>query len=360
VQAPRASFELLKHFAAIVIIDCAPRAAPSRPWVETLLPVIDLAATMESRTLGRTGLKVPAIGFGAWAVGGNAHGNSYGPTDDATSIAAVRRAAERGCTFFDTADVYGWGHSEDVLGESLEGVRDEVVLATKVGGDFYQGGVRMNFDPGYVAFALDRSLKRLRTDRIDLYQLHNPPMEMMGDPETYELLESLRAEHKIEHYGVSVHEPAEAILCIESGRPEVLQIPFSIFRQEWIDEVFPAARKANVGIIAREPLGNGFLTGAIRPDATFPPGDIRHHWPPSMIKGRALASQKLAFLTRPDRTLAQASLRFVLAFPEVSVTIPGAKTPAQVDENLGAAAAPALSRDEIERVRRLHDRDFDL
>jgi aryl-alcohol dehydrogenase-like predicted oxidoreductase len=315
---------------------------------------------MESRILGRTGRTVSAIGFGAWAVGGNAHGNSYGPTDDATSITAVRHAVDRGCNFFDTADVYGWGHSEEILGQSLEGIRDRVLLATKVGGDFYHGGVRMNFEPGYVAFALERSLRRLRTDRVDLYQLHNPPMEMMGDPDTYESLESLKAEHKIDHYGVSVHEPSEAILCLESGRPDVLQVPFSIFRQEWIDEVFPAARKANVGIIAREPLGNGFLTGAIRKDATFPPGDIRYHWPSSMVAGRALASEKLGFLVRPDRTLAQSALRFVLAFPEVSVTIPGAKTPAQVDENAGAATAPALSADEVARVRRLHDRDFEL
>src|SRR5437899_606224 len=112
---------------------------------------------MKTRILGRTGLKVSEIGFGAWAVGGNAHGNSYGPTDDAESIAAVRRAAELGVNFIDTADVYGWGHSEEILGEALEGHREDVHIATKVGGDFYHGGVRMNFDPGYIAFALERT-----------------------------------------------------------------------------------------------------------------------------------------------------------------------------------------------------------
>jgi len=227
---------------------------------------------MRTRILGRTGLKVSEIGFGAWAIGGNAHGNSYGPTDDAESIAAVRRALELGVNFIDTADVYGWGHSEEILGEALEGRRDDVHIATKVGGDF---------------------------THVDVYQLHNPPMEMMGDPETYEVLEALKAEHKVDHYGVSVHEPAEATLCLEVGSPEVLQLPFSLFRQEWIDEVFDAARKANVGIIAREPLGNGFLTGKIRPDARFPPGDIRHHWPPSMVAGRAAAAERLSFLADP-------------------------------------------------------------
>jgi len=315
---------------------------------------------MKTRILGRTGLKVSEIGFGAWAVGGNAHGNSYGPTDDAESIAAVRRAAELGVNFIDTADVYGWGHSEEILGEALEGNRDDVHIATKVGGDFYHGGVRMNFDPGYIAFALERSLKRLRTTHVDVYQLHNPPTELMGNPETYEVLEALKAEHKIDHYGVSVHEPAEATLCLEAGSPEVLQIPFSLFRQEWIEEVFDAARKANVGIIAREPLGNGFLTGKIRPDARFPPGDIRHHWPPSMVAGRAAAAERLSFLAGSNRTMAQAALRFLLAFPEVSVTIPGAKTVAQAEENAAASEAPPLSKDEVARARQLYAKDFGM
>ncbi|HYS72615.1 MAG TPA: aldo/keto reductase [Thermoplasmata archaeon] len=313
---------------------------------------------MRTRTLGRTRLQVSEIGFGAWAIGGNAHGNSYGPTDDTQSIAAIRRALDLGVNFFDTADVYGWGHSEEILGQALEGRRDDVFLATKVGGDFYHGGVRINFEPGYIAFALERSLQRLRTDRVDLYQLHNPPPEMMGDPATYEALDALKAEHRIDHYGVSIHEPYEGALCLEAGKPEVLQAPFSLFRQEWIDELFADARKADVGIIAREPLGNGFLTGKIAPDARFPPGDIRHHWPPSMVAGRAMAAERLRFLERPDRTAAQSAVRFVLAFPEVSVAIPGAKTPAQVEEN--AADAPPLTDAEIQRARALYAKDFGL
>ncbi len=315
---------------------------------------------MRERVLGRTGIRVSEIGFGAWAVGGNAHGNSYGPTDDATSIQAIQRAADRGCTFFDTADIYGWGHSEELLGRALADRRDEVCLATKVGGDFYHGGMRLNFDPGYIAFALDRSLKRLGTDRVDVYQLHNPPAEAMANPATYEVLESLRAEHKIDHYGVSIHEPAEGLLCLESGKPETLQIPFSLLRQEWIDDLLPEARKANVGLIAREPLGNGFLAGKIAADARFPRGDIRSAWPASMVAGRAAAAERLSFLARDGRTRAQAALRFVLAFPEVSVAIPGAKTPGQAEENLRASDAPPLSPEEVDQARRLYARDFGL
>src|SRR5207245_2443709 len=150
--------------------------------LQSFLESIPFARGMNTRILGRTGLKVSEIGFGAWAIGGNAHGNSYGPTEDGTSIAALRRAVDLGVNFIDTADVYGWGHSEEVIGEALVGRRDDVHLATKVGGDFYHGGVRMNFDDGYIAFALERSLKRLRTDHVDVYQLHNPPAELMCDP----------------------------------------------------------------------------------------------------------------------------------------------------------------------------------
>ncbi len=315
---------------------------------------------MKSRVLGRTGLRVSEVGFGAWAIGGNAHGNSYGPTDDEASIAAVRRAVELGCTFFDTADVYGWGHSEEILGRALEERRDDVVIATKVGGDFYHGGVRMNFEPGYIAFALERSLKRLRTDRVDVYQLHNPPAEMMGDPATYETLETLKAEHRIDHYGVSIHEPVEGFLCLEAGLPETLQIPFSILRQEWIGEFLEQARKPNVGIIAREPLGNGFLTGKLARDVRFPPGDIRHHWPPAMVEGRALVADRLSFLETKGRTRAQAALGFVLAHPEVAVAIPGIKTVSQAEEDLGASDSPPLTREELARVQDLYARDFGL
>jgi len=134
----------------------------------------------------------------------------------------------------------------------------------------------------------------------------------------------------------------------------------ALFRQEWIDEFLPQARKATIGLIAREPLGNGFLAGRIAPNARFVPGDIRAHWPPGMVASRATVAQRLSFLAREDRTAAQAALRFVLAFPEVSVAIPGAKTVAQVEENLRASEAPPLSSGELDDARKLYARDFGL
>src|SRR5256886_7965830 len=135
--------------------------------LQSFLESIPFARGMKTRILGRTGLKVAEIGFGAWAIGGNAHGNSYGPTEDAESIAAVRGAVELGVNFIDTADVYGWGHSEEIVGEALEGHRDDVHIATKVGGDFYHGGVRGVFDAGYIPLALSRLLTRLPTTPVD-------------------------------------------------------------------------------------------------------------------------------------------------------------------------------------------------
>jgi aryl-alcohol dehydrogenase-like predicted oxidoreductase len=150
-------------------------------------------------------------------------------------------------------------------------------------------------------------------------------------------------------------------MAIQTGKASVVQLPFSAFRQEWIEEVFPLAARYNVGIVAREPLGNGFLTGKYGEDATFVPGDIRHQWPRAMVAGQVRAAARLkAKFAQPDRTLAQAALKFVLSFPEVSVTIPGAKTPAQVDENLGASDAPDLSPDDVAAIRDLRAHDFNL
>lgn len=316
---------------------------------------------METRTLGGTGLTVSAIGFGGWAIGGNDHGNSYGPTRDEESVAAVERALELGCTFYDTADVYGWGHSEELLGQALADRREEVVLATKVGGDFYHGGVQMRFDPEYVRFALGKSLERLQTDYIDLYQLHNPPLPLLGDPSLYDVLDTLREEARIRHAGVSIHRPEEGHAVVEAARAEAIQVPLSIYRQEWLDGLFPVLEEGNVGVIAREPLGNGFLTGKYDPDDRFPPGDIRSNWPPNMIAGRALAAQKVReVLSHREETLGQLALKFCLAFDPVTVVIPGAKTTNQVEENVAAAEGPPLSGAEVEALRELYRRSFGL
>ena len=320
---------------------------------------------MKQRLLGRTRLPVGEIGFGAWAIGGNHVGNSYGPTDDAESRRAVRRSFELGCTFFDTADVYGHGKSEELLGVALRDVRDRVILATKVGGNFYNRDVHpllaeriaqmvdkpfdqippdaplpathdSNFSPRYVRFAVEQSLKRLGTDYIDLLQLHNPPLSLISSMETYAGLEDLKREGKIRWYGVSVHPPEEGLAAVSATMPDTVQIVYNLARREAEDEFFPAARAAGIGVIAREPLANGFLAGKYAWDSTWEKGDIRARMPRPYVKQMAALGLRVRQLAEKAGTSpAQLALRFVLEQPAVSVAIVGMKTVQQVDENLG-------------------------
>ena len=319
---------------------------------------------MKRRILGRTGLAVSEIGFGGWAIGGNQYGNSYGATDDAESARAVRRAFELGCNFFDTADVYGHGKSEEVIGQALHDVRDQVIFATKVGGNFYNRGVHpllaerigqmldrpladlpadvplpvthdTSFEPDYVRFAVAQSLRRLRTDYIDLLQLHNPPLQLIGRPEVYAVLEDLKREGKIRWYGVSVHPPEEGLAAVTSTMPDAVQIVYNLARREPEDEFFPAARAANVGVIAREPLANGFLAGRYSPESAWEKGDIRARMPRPYVTQMAALGQRVRELAeKSGMTAAQLALKFVLDQPAIATVIVGMKTVAQVEENL--------------------------
>jgi len=313
---------------------------------------------MKYRTLGKTGIKVSEIGFGAWAIGGNDHGNSYGPTDDKVSMAAIERAFQLGCNFYDTADVYGHGHSEELLGQVLKGHRSEVILATKVGGDFYHDPPRMNFNPEYLEFAAAKSCERLQTDYVDLYQLHNPPVQLLKNGEIFQALEKLKDAGKIRHYGVSIHDPQEGLLSMKYGQPATIQVVFNLLRQEAKNQLFQAARAQNVGIIAREPLSNGFLTGKFTVDSTFPQGDIRSNFPRNYQAGLVRAAQQLMLLESKTRTLAQASIRFALDHKDLSTVIPGAKTPQQTEENLRASELPPLTGEELLRIRILREQGF--
>jgi aryl-alcohol dehydrogenase-like predicted oxidoreductase len=318
------------------------------------------------RVLGRTGLAVSEVGFGGWAIGGNAFGNSYGPTDDAESKRAIRRAYDLGCNFFDTADVYGHGHSEELLGEALQDVRDKVVIATKVGGNFYNRDIHplmrdrvaqsvgkplaefpdgaplpvthdANFTSGYVRFAVERSLERLRTTWIDLLQLHNPPINLISSMDTYAVLEDLKREGLIRSYGVSVHPPEEGLAAVNATMPDTVQIVYNLARREAEDAFLAAARAANVGVIAREPLANGFLAGRYHADSSWPAGDIRARMPrPYVAQVTALGQRVRELAEKSGLSAAQLALKFVLDRPEIGCAIVGMKTVQQVEENLNA------------------------
>jgi aryl-alcohol dehydrogenase-like predicted oxidoreductase len=293
---------------------------------------------MKYRNFGSTGFQVSEIGFGAWGIGGNAHGNSYGPTEDQESLDAIKTALDLGCTFFDTADVYGHGHSEELLGKALKGARSRVIIATKGGSDFYHNPPRLNFTETHLIFAVEQSLKRLGTDYIDLFQLHNPPFSVIEMGHLFEPLEKLKAQGKIRFYGISIHDPAEGLLALKNGHPAAIQVVYNYLRRYAAEELFPRAIAEGIAIIAREPLANGFLTGKYTKDSVFPVGDIRHQWPSKYQTQMIHRVEEFAKrVNEGPLTQAQSALKFVLSQPAVSVVIPGCKTVAQAEENFRTA-----------------------
>ena len=310
---------------------------------------------MQMRRLGKTGLQVSEVGFGGWAIGGNGWGNSYGDTDDAVSKAAVRRALELGVTLFDTADVYGQGHSEALLGEVFtEWAGPPPVVVTKGGINFYRkdGTLEPDWTPLALAHAVQQSLIRLRRESLDVFLLMNPPVQDLDRFRVWETLDALRRAGKIKFYGASVAEPEDGLWLLRNNLPiDVLEVGYSLFYQGATTELLPLARRRKVAILAREPLANGFLTGKYASDASFPEGDIRASLPPEYVAAMAQTAEQLDFLRREGaRTAAQAALRFVLDDPSVSSVVVGAKTAAQMEENVGAADVPPIDAVERERV----------
>jgi len=310
---------------------------------------------VKTRKLGKNGPRVSEIGFGGWAVGGNSFGNSYGETDDAVSRAALRRALELGITLFDTADVYGHGHSEALLGETLkEWSGPAPTVVTKGGINFYRRDdtLEQDWTPLALAHAVQQSLMRLRRNTLDVFLLMNPPVEALDRWKVWDTLDALKRAGKIRFFGVSVAEPADGVWLLRNQLPvDVLEVAYSVFYQGASIELLPLAKKRGVGILAREPLANGFLSGKYAAAAVFEGGDIRASLPPEYVAAMAETAARLEFLRRGGaRTPAQAALRFVLDDSAVSSIVVGAKTPAQVEENVGAASVPPIDAAERERV----------
>lgn len=284
---------------------------------------------------------------------------SYGPTQDKNSIDSINRALDLGLNFFDTADVYGWGHSEELLGKTLRGRRDRVVLATKVGADFYQGHGFQTFTPEYIRFALEKSLTRLQTDYIDVYQLHNPPMKLLSREDTFETLKELKKEGKIRAFGVSVYTPVEGLTALNVGKPDCIQIAYNIFSWRAEEQLFPLAFEHGCAIIAREPLANGFLTGKYETKPRFAAGDFRKAWPLEYIHARSEAARQLSFLKKTEQTMAQAALKFALSDRSVTSVIVGIKDVDMVEENL-AASGSILTVDDARMIRAMQNNGFKL
>ncbi len=312
------------------------------------------AQGMQMRLLGRTGIKISEIGFGAWAIGGgfNVAGRAvgYGDTDDRTSLQALQRAFELGVNFVDTADAYGIGHSERLIGMAIKLSPRRVHVATKV------GNVRrdpeaptQDFTARHVRSACDGSLERLGVTMLDLYQLHNPPRAVIAGNEIWDTLRELKDKTKIAHYGVSVGDPADGILAIEKGEVAAVQVAYNLLNRAAMAELFALAEKSSVGIIARSPLASGLLSGKYKAGHRFAGNDHRRDaYTPEKLQQALETVEKLRSLCVDGRrTLAQAAIKFCLTHSAVSVVIPGIKTPQQAEENVAAASVPELSKAEL-------------
>lgn len=310
---------------------------------------------MRTRKLGKSGFSVSEIGFGTWGIGGFVAGASYGPTDDHRSRAALMQARDCGIDFFDTAEAYGDGHAETLLGEVF-GACDLVRIATKAGHPRF-GGLQ-DFSPSAIRRSLEGSLGRLRRERVDLLQLHNPPLDLLhAQPEILATLEALKLEGKIAAWGLSLKTPAEALAAIDAFAPACVQANFNLADQRALETgLLDCALAADVGVIARTPLAFGFLSGKLAPDAVFPDGDHRRNWPAARIRQWADAGRSLAgdIAAQAGHSLAQTALRFCLSHGGVSCAIPGMLTPEEVAENAAASDFGPLAPADFARICRTY------
>lgn len=319
---------------------------------------------MQYRALGRCGVSVSEIGFGAWAIGGPSSTAGvqwgWGEVPEQDAIAAVRRARELGVNFFDTADVYGKGRSEEILGKALADEGDRVFIASKVGNVTRRGRMAKDFGREHIEASCEASLRRLGRDALDLYQLHNPNAKVIREGDWPETMERLHEQGKIRWYGVSIFQPGEAMAVLQRGCGHTLQLVYNALRQEMADEVFPVAQRKNFGIIARVPLYYGLLAGKFAADTTFPFNDHRSHTlPPEKMQELAPRAAKFASLAAEggEPSPARWALRFVLSHPAVSTTISGARNASQAEQNALASDGTSLPTNQVEAARRLWAED---
>ncbi len=313
---------------------------------------------MNTRTLGRTGLEVSEIGYGAWGIGGS---QWIGAEDD-ESVRALERAIDLGLNFIDTALAYGRGHSEQLVGRVVHARPETVHVATKVPPKNQQWPARPGtsaeeaFPGEWIRRCTERSLQNLGLEAIDLQQLHVWRDDWVGQGDWLETVQALRDEGKIRFFGVSIndHEPANALRLIDTGVVDAVQVIYNVFDQSPEDELFPACQERAVGVLARVPFDEGSLTGRIGPDTTFPEGDFRASYFRDDRKEQ-VASRIRAIvedLAIDEDDIAEVALRFVLSHPAVSTVIPGMRTLRNVERNCAVGDGRGLAREQVEALRR--------
>ncbi len=306
---------------------------------------------MKYRKLGKTGLEVSEIGFGAWGIGGD----SYGNVSDEESKKALRVALGIGVNFIDTSNLYGQGHSEELIGEVLLGARSKTIVASKGGTLPHQGFfMPQDFSKKHLTNALENSLKRLKTDYIDLYQLHSPAIEELtkNNDLIRETLEKFKVEGKIRAYGVSVKSPQDAMTVINELGYECVQVNYNMIDQRAREiGLFDLAHKLNIGIIVRTPFVFGFLTGKMTGDEDFSSNDHRRNWPKPQLERWANAPKLFdGLIDGKKRTMAQLALKFCLSNSAVSTVIPGMINEREVKENVISTGLADLEEWEVHHI----------
>jgi aryl-alcohol dehydrogenase-like predicted oxidoreductase len=313
---------------------------------------------VRQRRLGQSGPEISALGMGCWAIGGpharQGRPVGWGVVNDDESIRALRRAYDLGVTFFDTADVYGCGHSERLLARAFEGRRDDIVIASKAGYTYVEETREApgeDGSPDYIRWACEQSLRRLQTDHIDLYQFHLGGFDMAKAPDVLAVFEELVTQGKVRAIGWSTDDPARAEVFAKSPNCVAIQQAFNLFQGN--EETLAVCEKYGLASVIRGPLGMGLLTGKFTRDSTLPADDVRSGWD---LRSGAQADRLdrletvRAVLTEDGRTLAQGALGWLWARSPATIPIPGFKTTAQVEENVGALASGPLTDPQMERI----------
>lgn len=316
---------------------------------------------MNYRKLGRTGWEISEISFGSWAIGG-----TWGNVNDKNSFNALNKALDLGVNFFDTADVYGDGRSEKLLAKLKKERREKFYIATKAGRRLSPHTAN-GYNKKNLTEFVERSLKNLETEVIDLLQLHCPPIEVYYMPEVFDVLDNLVSDGKILYYGVSVEKVEEALKAIEYPNVQTVQIIFNMFRHRPSELFFGQAKKKQVGILARVPLSSGMLTGKFRKDSKFEEDDHRkfNRKGEAFDKGETFsgvdydlslkAVEELKNICPENISLAQFALKWILMFDAVTCAIPGAKSSKQVEENIGSINFPELSEEKMKQVKMIYE-----
>lgn len=323
---------------------------------------------MRYRNLGDTGIEVSEVGFGVWTISTG----WWGEVDDEKSVRLLRRAYEKGINYFDTADTYGSGRGETILADAFGHMRESVVISTKIGYDFYNHTARrgqqerpQDWSEDFIRFALEQSLKRLRTDYIDFLQLHNTKMDAIESDGLFELMEEFKREGKVRAYGVALGPKIgwleEGVRAMRERDLDGVQMIYNLLEQDPGRGLIEAARETNTSLVVRVPHSSGMLEGKYDENTTFAKNDHRRHRPKEWLLEGLRKVEQLSFLTESgERTLGQAALKFVLATPEIVSTLPNIYDEEQLEEFAAAPDTPDLTGEELARIAELYESNFGL